>query len=263
MPGCVRSASAKEALKYYDKDPASEILWRSQPSAGHADRSVALRNTPGTIPVEERKSIATNHVTMVNEATDTYHRLESLLEASAMEILMASDPGVRIQAQYGWIRFRRNGVPKRHMIDLLACFSNGCRSLYAVRHSDGVGDLETDLELIRNQELRKHGHRLILLTEREISKPAVYRAREILRARNLKNEKNNALALEVLRKLGGRGRMFDVMLNMPDTAFSVTWNAVWTLIDAGLVIHDHPAAESTPISKLSWLRIVEEARHAN
>ncbi|SSC71432.1 unnamed protein product [Ciceribacter sp. T2.26MG-112.2] len=58
-------------------------------------------------------------------------------------------------------------------------------------------------------------------------------------------------------------KCFDVMLNMPDTAFSVTWNAVWTLIDVGLVIHDHPEAVSTPLSKLSWLRIVEEARHAN
>jgi hypothetical protein len=250
-------------LKYYDKDAASEILWRSQPSAGHADRSLALRNTPGTIPAEERKSIATNRVNVVNDATDTYHRLESLLEANAMEILMASDPGVRIQAQYGWIKFRRSGLVKRHMFDLLASFSNGCRTLYAVRHSDGVGDLETDLELIRNQEMRKHAHRIILLTEKEISNPAVYRDREILRARNLKNEKNNALALEVLRKFGGRARMFDIMLNMPDTAFSITWNAVWTLIDAGIVIHDHPAAKCTPISKLSWLRIAEGGRHAN
>ncbi len=57
--------------------------------------------------------------------------------------------------------------------------------------------------------------------------------------------------------------MFDIMLNMPDTAFSITWNAVWTLIDAGIVIHDHPAAKCTPISKLSWLRIAEGGRHAN
>ncbi len=228
----------------------------------HTDRNITLRNHKKQKPVEERKSIATVRLTVVNEETQTGHRVESLLEANAMEILMARDRGIYIQAQYGWVNFMRGGVRKRHMFDLLASSSNGCRTLYAVRHSSEIADLEIDLELIRNQEMRKHAHRIVLLTEKEISKPAVYRAREILRARSMENKKNNAMALEIIRGLG-RARVFDIMTKIPGTPLSVAWHAVWSLIDAGLVVHDHPDASSTPLTKISWVRTTEGASYAN
>lgn len=258
-----RSVPREEAWKYIGDLVAADDRWREYPTVARTDRNITLRERKGQVPPEERKSIATNRVSMVNQTTKTAHRLESLLEANAMEILMASDKGIQIQAQFGWIHFRRDGKLKRHMFDLLAGFSNGCRMLYSVRHSERLGDLEIDLELIRNQEMEKHAHKIKLLTEKEISKPVVYRAREILRARSLENKENNALALEIVRGLGGRARVFDIMIRMPGSSLSVAWTAVWGLIDRGFIVHDHPFAENTPLTKLSFVRLAEGDRYAN
>lgn len=203
-------------------------------------------------------NIAANRVAMVNRCTNTYHRFESLLEAQAAMILMERDPGVQIQAQYGWVEFMRGGLLKRHMFDILAHFSNGCRTLFAVRTKANSADLVIDLELMRNQVLDKHAHKIVLLTEEQISKPAVYRAREILRARQMRCQRDVGHALEIIRNMGGRARVFDVLSNIPGIPLSIAWAAVWNLIDEGLIIHDHPQASQTFLARISWIRLAEE-----
>lgn len=237
----------------------NKIKWRTQVSIVKSDRNIALRNTPNKKPVEERMSIVSNRPTLHEDGTNAAHRLESNLEAGAMEIFMARHDVVAVRAQVGPIEYLRNGVARFHYADLCVEFTNGCTILYAVRHSSMCADLEIELEHIRNHGLKKYAHSIKLLTEEDISKPRIYRAREILRARNLNNEVCNELVLHTLKNLGGRATVHDVVSRLPKYfTYSNGWTAIWSMIDRDLVIHDHPEADSTPLNRTSWVRHVKE-----
>lgn len=236
-----------------------KIKWRSYASIVESDRNITLRNTPNTKPVEERMSIVSNRPTIREHGTNNAHRLESKLEADAMEIFMARHDVIAVRTQVGPFEYRRDGIVHRHYADLSVDFANGCRVLYAVRHSAMSADLKVELEHIRNHGLKNRAHHIKLLTEEEISKPRVYRAREILRARNLNNETCNELVLDILKSLGGRATVHDVCSHLPDSfTYSDGWTAIWSMIDRGLFIHDHPQADSTPLNRTSWVRLLKE-----
>lgn len=131
-----------------------------------------------------------------------------------------------------------------------------------VRHREAADDLAVELELIRNHELHKHAHYAELLTEDQLTKPAVYRAEEIVTARKFNNEGNNELVLERLIKRGGRARVFDLLSSIPGVTFASGWNALWSLIGRGLVEHDHPTAQTVYLKRYSWIRIVEQVSEA-
>ncbi|MBD9538937.1 hypothetical protein IB276_05715 [Ensifer sp. ENS04] len=236
-----------------------KIKWRHQTSIVKSDRNIALRNTPNTKPVEERKNIVSNRPTVREHGTHSAHRLESKLEADAMEIFMARQDVVAVRTQVGPFEYRRDGVIHRHYADLCVTFANGCCVLYAVRHSSMCSDLKLELEHIRNHGLKNRAHFIKLLTENDISKPRVYRAREILRARNLNDETCNELVLQTLHNLGGRATVHDVVSRLPESfTYSDGWTAIWSMIDRGLFIHDHPQADSTPLNRTSWVRLIKE-----
>ncbi len=229
---------------------------------GNADRNIALRNRPDLKPVEERMSIVSNRVQETDPNTNTTLRLESGLEASAVMIFKSDPSVVAIKAQHGPVRFMRDGKWHDHYFDLCVDYDTGCRVLYMVRHADAADDLAVDLELIRNHELHKHAHFAELLTENEITKPAVYRAEEIVTARKFNNRGNNELVLKRLKQKGGRARVFDILSTIPGLTFASGWNAVWRLMDLGLVEHDHRDAESVYLKTYSRIRIVEQADEA-
>lgn len=236
-----------------------KIKWRRHPTIVDSDRNITLRNTPNTKPVEERMSIVSNRPTLREHGTNNAHRLESKLEADAMEIFMARHDVIAVCTQVGPFEYRREGITRRHYADLCVDFSNGSRVLYAVRHSTMCDDLKVDLEHIRNHGLNNRAHFIKLLTEEDISKPRVYRAREILRARNLNNETCNGLVLDILKSLGGRATVHDVCSRLPDSfTYSDGWTAIWSMIDRGMFIHDHPQADSTPLNRTSWVRLIKD-----
>lgn len=257
MPTELRRSRPPKAARKYSAN--GSIVPNVHPRKGRTDRELGLKAKPGKKPPEEQMSIAANRVALVNKATNTYHRFESLMEADAATILMARDPGVKIQAQYGWVEFKRDGIIRRHMFDILASFSNGCRTLFSVRIAKKTKDLKVDLELMRNQVLHKHAHKIVLLTEEQITKPVVYQAREILRAREMMNERNVTYAYEAIKAMGGRARVFDVMRSIPDVPLSVAWYAIWNLIDQKYIVHDHPEANDTYLDRISWIRTAEAA----
>lgn len=201
-------------------------------------------------------STASAHVNQKCPITNTSHRLESGLEADAMTVFMARRDVVGIRTQYR-IEYRQEGKVKTHYADLCVDFINGCRTLYAVRNTENAAKLMVILEHIRNHELKKHATAIKLLTEKEISKPLVYRAKQILRARELTNEKNNEHVLKTLINLGGEAKAFQLLRSLPEHInVSACWTAVWSLIDRGLVIHDHPNAHHMTMSEISDLAIV-------
>lgn len=226
---------------------------------GRADRSIAIRNRPDLKPAEERMSIVSNRVIDRDPYSFTNVRLESDLEASAMTIVKAMPGFAGIRAQYK-VRIMVDGVWHDYWFDLCGDFNSGCRVLYAVRNKENAAEVDVMVELFRNQELSKHAHFAVVLTEEELSKPAVYRAEEILLARKRNNERNNGKVMEALMDRGGHARVADLLMGIKDLTYARGWDALWTLIDRGLVVHDHRQAHKTTLKNHSWIRLAEQSQ---
>ncbi|WP_429818084.1 hypothetical protein [Ensifer sp. B1-9] len=80
-------------------------------------------------------SIVSNRPTLREHGTDAAHRLESDLEAGAMEIFMARHDVVAVRVQVGPFDYRRNGKIHRHYADLCVRYQNGCCVLYLLPRS--------------------------------------------------------------------------------------------------------------------------------
>lgn len=245
-------------MKYHASSEANanepDLVWKSSyAEPGRADRNIAIRNRPDLIPAEERKSIVSNRVMDIDPHTNTSVRLESGLEGGLLALLKAEPGCVAVRTQYK-VRIMVEGVWRDYWFDICADFKNGCRILYAVRNAENSAEVEEIVELFRNQELPNHAHYALVVTEDEISKPAIYRAEQIVEARRRNNEANNRLVLQALMKAGGREHVAKVLMSISEISFSSGWDAIWSLIDRGLIIHDHPASKTTKLERHSWIR---------
>ncbi len=221
-------------------------------------RDITLRQKPGNKPVEERMSIVSNRVTM-GFRDGTAHRLESELEASAMEMFNANPNAVAIRTQFGPLPFRREGKDFNHFADLCVDFRNGCRNLYAVRATANLGDLEVELDLIRKGSLKRYAHGLYLLTENEITKPAVIRAGQMVSSQTQQNSAKTAKVLKALARVCRPVVIFDLYHMLEGKlAFSELWTAIWALFDKGVIRHDHPDPANAVMTRLSTISIVKE-----
>jgi hypothetical protein len=233
-----------------------EIIWDSvHPEPGSPDRVVPLKNKD-----KHRKTIVSNRVQAVDPNTNTRVRLESGLEAGAMAIFLADRNVVAIRPQYGPVWFKRDGEWHKHYFDLCVDYRTGRRGLYAVRNEAHAAEVAKELELICNYDLHNHADFAELWTEKEISKPTVYRASEIVRARRMNNEGNTRLVMKALIDAGGRSRVYDLISKLENVMVSCGWTALWSLIARGLVEHHHAQAHELKLEFHSWVRLVPEVR---
>ena len=245
-------------MKYHaDSDTSADepdLTWESSyAEPGRADRNIAIRNRPDLIPAEERKSIVSNRVMDIDPHSNTSVRLESGLEGGLLALLKAEPGCVAVRTQYK-VQIMVEGVWHDYWFDFCADFENGCRILYSVRNEENSAEVEDIVELFRNQELSNHAHYALVVTEEAISKPAIYRAEQIVEARRRNNEANNSLVLRALMKAGGCERVAKVLMSIPEVTFSSGWDAIWALIDRGLIIHHHRSPETTKLERHSWIR---------
>lgn len=175
-----------------------------------------------------------------------------------MLIFRARRSVVKIRTQHlVWYQLE-DGSWHKHFFDLCVDYANGRRSLYAIRHVRRAARVLEVVKRIRNQELHKHAHDAFVWTEKQISKPAVYRATQILRSREMNNESNNRLMLQALKDLGGCARLGHVLQHAHSVQHSSGHDAIWALIDRGMVIHDHHAADSALLKLHSWVSLTEK-----
>ncbi len=237
----------------------SGLEGRSYPVIVEGGRDISLKNKPDTIPVEERMSIISNRITMPFRDSGTSYRLESQLEAGLLTLLACNPRVVNVRTQFGPLPFVHQGKLRHHYADICADFDNNCRSLYLVRAEDNLRDLTITHELLTKQCVGKFAHRIHLYTDRHIKKPAVLRADERLRARKLQNEATNQQLLQKLRVMGGSAMLFDLFSELyPAVTFAEGWTAVWALIDAGNLHHDHPHADEMMMTRLSRVSLVKD-----
>ncbi|NOV19663.1 hypothetical protein E5S70_26920 [Ensifer adhaerens] len=223
---------------------------------GPADRNIALRNRPHLKPVEERGNIVSNRVIDHEPHSDTTVRLESGLEGGLLAVLKVEPGCVGVRAQY-LVHILVGGVWTPFWFDACADFVSGCRVLFAVRNDENAAEVDTLVDLFRDQELPQHAHFAVVLTEEEISKPAVYRAEETFHARRASNKRSRRLVMQALLNAGGRARVANVLAHIPGLTFARGWDALGSLIDRGLVVHDHPRPEKTYLKRHSWIRATE------
>ncbi|MBW9051161.1 hypothetical protein [Rhizobium mesosinicum] len=173
-----------------------------------------------------------------------------------MDMFAANPDVVSIRTQFGPLAFVLDRIEHKHYADLCVDFRNGARILYAVRAKANLGNLRKTLQHIRNQCLELYAHEIHLLTEDEISKPKVYSSQQKVRSRNLRNEENNRHLLTVLKDLGGSAVIFDVFNHLEaKMTFADVWEAVWALLEDGLIRHDHIDPDASFMTRLSKIRM--------
>jgi hypothetical protein len=226
-------------------------------------RDIALRQRPNKKPPEENMSVSTCRV-LLCFPDNTAHRLESGLEAAAMDMFAANNEVVKIQTQFGPVTYVLDGVEHKHYVDICVDFRNGARIFYSVRAKENLGDLVEQLQHIRNQSLKLHAHEIHLLTEQQISKPAVYLSQQKVRSRKWRNEDNNGHLLQALEELGGSAVIFDIFHKVEaKMSFADVWEAVWALLEDGLILHDHSDPKASIMTRLSTICIAKEFGHGS
>ncbi|GAK73432.1 hypothetical protein RRU01S_39_00120 [Agrobacterium rubi TR3 = NBRC 13261] len=205
-------------------------------------------------PAARKVTLKTNascRIVMCAPGTNEYLVFESQFEADCARVFWAM-PNVRsVQAQYGPVKYTDEcGVTREHYADLRVEFMNGWVALYCVRpiEKDRRGKLRAAVEDIRNHELRYHADRIEILTEKAVTKADIYRAREILAARRLKNSPDCVRLLEKLRAKDKPVRAFELLDEFGSQGSGMI--ALWNLMGDKLV--DHVASDAsltfTPVS---------------
>lgn len=205
-------------------------------------------------PAARKVTLKTNascRIVMCAPGSNQYLVFESQFEADCARVFWAM-PNVRsVEAQYGPIEYTdEDGVIREHYADLRVEFTNGWVVLYCVRpwEKDRRGKLKVAVEEIRNHELRYHANRIEILTEKTVTKADIYRAREILAARRLKNSPDCVRLLERLRAKTKPVRAFELLDEFGSQGSGMI--ALWNLMGDGLV--DHVSSDAsltfTPVS---------------
>lgn len=207
-----------------------------------------------------KKSRSSCRIIMCAPGTNLFLAFESAFERDCAVVFWAM-PGVRsVEAQFGPIKYiDENGNDREHWADLKVVYHNGEVVLYCVRpgKKDKRGELKATVENIRNHSLKYYAHRIEILTEKVVSKSDIYRAREILAARRLKNSPDCVRLLELLKTKTTPVRAFELVEEFDDEVGS-GWIALWNLMGDGLAEHV-TQDKSLTFEPISFVR----ARRAN
>lgn len=213
------------------------------PSWRSVDRDVAL------------KSSTNCRVSIYDKQRNQFLRCESLLEANLVLSLMANRNVVDIETQV-MIGFERETGSTVQYVDVRATYANGLVMLYPVRPSelDKAGRLKADVELMRDQIIGVHAHGIEIIDETVVTEGLVYRACAILRARDLRNKRDVSRMATILQ--GGKKvvQVFRLIQEFGDLGLG--WNAMWNLIDDGVLVHDCPDPDNTRLNHVSRVRAV-------
>ncbi|WP_234711653.1 hypothetical protein [Rhizobium rhizogenes] len=240
--------------------------WRgTPPQRAETDRDVAPkghrseRDDEDEFEYEDEHQMTTSssRVAVVDPATNTYHRMESGLEADLVTILLARHDTRRIKAQDGPYPYVVEGKKHHHMIDVLWGADDGSTNRIAVKVSGSAAErTRGEMQLLNNQLPKESRGRFVLVTDEEITKGRVNLARNILHTRKVLNEFDTARVHEALLAMGGVARVWQLSERLPDLYLSAVCTAVCDLVDNGLIIYDHPKPEDVIFSLASWVRVV-------
>lgn len=204
-------------------------------------------------------TLASSRVAMLDRETNTYHRMESGLEADLVTILLVRNDTRRIKAQDGPHSFLVEGKRHQHTIDVLREARDGSTTRYAVKPSGHTAKrTRGEMQLLNNQLAKNSRDRFVLVTDEEITKGRVNLARNILHTRRVLNDSDTLRVHEALMGMGGAARVWQLSERLPDLYLSAVCTAVCDLVDKGLITYAHPKPEDVVFSLASWVRAVDQ-----
>ena len=172
----------------------------------------------------------------VDHAENRVKVSESTLESRYLDIVLADRRVARVQDQPPAVTYvTPDGRIARHTFDYLVEKVDGKRIACAVRPRSLVekSGIEEILDLIRAQSLVGFADRAVLITEREASRRLAHNAQEILRARQMRNQRDVDALAAIASGLRGEVRLFDLVQSSGLGARGR--NAVVCLIDEGVL----------------------------
>lgn len=167
---------------------------------------------------------------------------------------MANRNVVDIETQV-MMEFERETGSTVQYVDARATYANGLVMLYPVRPKDldKSGRLKTDVELMRDQIIGVHAHGIEIIDETVVTEGLVYRACAILRARDLRNNRDVSRMTELVLNGQPVVQVFRLLQEFGDLGLG--WTAMWNLIDHGVLTHDCSGPENTRLNHISWVRV--------
>lgn len=140
------------------------------PQRGEFDREIPFKGTLGDEVEEEEfvKTIASCRVVILDRSTNTYHRLESNLEAGLVKILLARHDTLAIKGQDGPYSVIVEGKTILHIVDVRRTAVGGAITYFVVKAEGSTARATAGLvKLLNNQLPKNSGDRFVLVTNRD------------------------------------------------------------------------------------------------
>jgi hypothetical protein len=181
---------------------------------------------------------------------------ESDLEYNAAGWLEARRDVRRLRDQWPAVSYRSvDGAWHTHTFDFHCELDNGLGEAVAVRPSGKVGPLRETLRLIMEQRrLDGIAVRAVLLTEKVVTDAAARNARNVLRARKLRDDAECRAALKDIDGIHGSVRFYDLVRNATEPA--LRRNALWCLIYEQVLVPVNPRERITDATILRVSRAI-------
>ena len=217
-----------------------------QPST--ASRSVPIR-TKGSFRVD-RVLLRENRVLSS----------ESMVEANVAAVVETLPNVASLRDQWPCVSYvDEHGIEREHTFDFHVTLVTGRRIAICVKPFDKVQEsgLLNVLRLIKQQSaLGRFADEVVILTERDVENGRARNAREILRARRMRNEREVEAARAAVASVWGSVRFHDLLVGLESPAHRR--NAIWCLIDEGFLV---PETDGR-IDDRTYLRVAERWRAA-
>lgn len=181
---------------------------------------------------------------------------ESMLEANVAAVLEARRDVRSLRDQWPRVRYAdENGDEHWHTFDFHVTLASGRRVAVAVKPFAklATSGLFKVLMLIKQQRaLGRLADDILILTENDVEHGRARNAREILRARRMRNEGEVEAARAALSSLWGSFRFHDLLVGLEAPAHRR--NAIWCLIDEGFLV----PASGGRIDDHTFLRVANQ-----
>lgn len=193
--------------------------------------------------------------------TDVLHddlrtiNMESVLEDDVAAVLRARRDIVCLRDQWPTVTYiRDDGTQASHTFDFHVTLQTGRTCAIGVRPKARAEKVARAIEIMKveKKQLRQFADNALLITELAVDGGPAKNARQILRARDMRNAHQINLAWDAVRNIWGAFRFRDALTSLDIPAHRR--NALWCLIDDGLLAPVTPGE----ITDSTYLRVLHQ-----
>lgn len=243
-------------IDHLEQEPAAQAVGGGSP--GDDSRFTPLGDSGGVRQPARGSATSYRSWAPVPEL-DRMVTAESLIERRVRDIILGRSDLVDLRDQWPRVGFMtRQGMLHHHVFDYCARYRNGLVELIAVKpanlvdrpRKDGRPTLKEAVDLIVAQgEHLAYGHKVTVLTDRQVCNAQAQNAKRLREARRYRHEPDVTEARAEMVALGSRFRFHELVRGTPNRWRRV--QAIWALIDERELLAEEPGE----IVDRSWLRL--------